>query len=939
MLREFFKSISSNRLLLIYPKKLLFIQGSLKGCGDSATDEAYQKNEKLNQTLDSLVNRTLANLTQAGASLGGGLFGPAIENALGVVNKAIEAFGKDGIITKIGGDIGKNLLAGIGSFIGGPGLVAITAVFGKLALSLGKFATQALKDIIGVNAATKQRAALEEIVVATIAKEPALLTKVKAGTLDVLTVERQILNTIKQQQAERRALAGYGGAMASSLYTRGIRVGSSGSAFMPGFGGRPGRASGFVPNFANPNAERAAAAAGGYTAGAIKTMSQPGAGTMMYNSAETVKQFPGMSQKAIMPPQGSPAGAAYKSAFGSAHGFNPYAAGGFVPNFASIRATRGLRSKEEIRRSPNYLRQYQIDASDIGVILGLADGKVPKETSYLLKTPGIKSSVGLRTKAPNLHRELVEENASIRLNGVRIESFINTKKEEDAERMFEGLLSNELKSGTGNIAKKIMTRFGIEGPPGSMGKLPPGLQGEVFEESMRMAMKAAVATPGADFDFEAGRPPSTALQKIFGQPVFRIDAKRRLKSAGKGEITKKYFNDSATGRHGVDLINIMRGGKGKAKALGFVPNFSPLSNALGREMAAGVPASAIRVGSSSSLRGPGNPRGLGVYNTIDEPMGLNQGISRSRSMGINPKSHGIPNFADLKIDLSDVIGTYDKKEGKFITEQKRMHKESMREARATRYAIAGSIAHMASGAVADSYGMESGMGKGAHVMGNVASMAGMGMMLGPKGAIVGGIAGLVMGLATIPKAVDPATEALKKQIDVQGMLKAASEESAEAMAKLTSATPAEFVQTKETLLAKYAANESLTGTKAFDKLMGAQNSKQAIAAMRELDNIVRTQTIVKGGIQGIKNARRFDPQNLTLSGPTDGISQKLIEQRRERNRGRGSMYKQYTPLGISGLDTGTSREEAKGRYLLYLILLVEAWEWKASKEASKVLFR
>ena len=139
----------------------------------------------------------------------------------------------------------------------------------------------------------------------------------------MLTVERQILNTIKQQQAERRALAGYGGAMASSLYTRGIRVGSSGSAFMPGFGGRPGRASGFVPNFANPNAERAAAAAGGYTAGAIKTMSQPGAGTMMYNSAETVKQFPGMSQKAIMPPKGSPAGAAYKSAFGAAHGFTP----------------------------------------------------------------------------------------------------------------------------------------------------------------------------------------------------------------------------------------------------------------------------------------------------------------------------------------------------------------------------------------------------------------------------------------------------------------------------------------------------------------------------------------------------------------------------------------------------------------------------------------
>ena len=149
--------------------------------------------------------------------MGGGLFGPAIENALGLVNKAIEAFGKDGIIGKIGGDLGKHLLAGMGSFIGGPGLVMVTAVFGKLALSLGKFATQALKDIVGVNTATKQRAALEEVVVATIAKEPALLQRVKAGTLDVLTVERQILNTIKQQQAERKALSAYGGGFATSL--------------------------------------------------------------------------------------------------------------------------------------------------------------------------------------------------------------------------------------------------------------------------------------------------------------------------------------------------------------------------------------------------------------------------------------------------------------------------------------------------------------------------------------------------------------------------------------------------------------------------------------------------------------------------------------------------------------------------------------------------
>ena len=142
--------------------------GALRAA-NSATDDAYQKNEKLNQTLDSLVNKTLANLTQAGAALGGGAFGPAIENVLGTVNSIIDAFGDGGKLEKFGEGFGKDILTGIGRFIGGPGLIMATAVFAKLAMSLGKFAKLALMDVVGINTATKQRAALEEAVVATIA--------------------------------------------------------------------------------------------------------------------------------------------------------------------------------------------------------------------------------------------------------------------------------------------------------------------------------------------------------------------------------------------------------------------------------------------------------------------------------------------------------------------------------------------------------------------------------------------------------------------------------------------------------------------------------------------------------------------------------------------------------------------------------------------------
>ena len=86
--------------------------------------------------------------------------------------------------------------------------------------------------------------------------------------------------------------------------------------------------------------------------------------------------------------------------------------------------------------------------------------------------------------------------------------------------------------------------------------------------------------------------------------------------------------------------------------LGLVPNFAnPLKEAIAREAGAGIPKSQIKVEQSGQLRGPGNPMGLAVTNTRDEPLGVSQGIRRARSMGIDPKTHGtslglIPNFAD-----------------------------------------------------------------------------------------------------------------------------------------------------------------------------------------------------------------------------------------------------------------------------------------------------
>lgn len=99
---------------------------------------------------------------------------------------------------------------------------------------------------------------------------------------------------------------------------------------------------------------------------------------------------------------------------------------------------------------------------------------------------------------------------------------------------------------------------------------------------------------------------------------------------------------------------------------GFVPNFAdPLQEAIGREAAAGVPKSMMKVEQDNSLISQQNPMGLAVTNRRDEPGGIKQGIQRAKKMGIDPQKHGasvglVPNFANLNLYRGQKRDTIDK---------------------------------------------------------------------------------------------------------------------------------------------------------------------------------------------------------------------------------------------------------------------------------------
>lgn len=155
--------------------------------------------------------------------------------------------------------------------------------------------------------------------------------------------------------------------------------------------------------------------------------------------------------------------------------------------------------------------------------------------------------------------------------------------------------------------------------------------GAMFESGMRLAFGNSVrGTTGGTFDVaEIPKNLVNYFKGKVGGP--KADFKNSISDGNRKSFAKKIIRDE----------------KLPVFAKNLMPNFSALGAAIAREKAAGIPSGAIRVGRSSQLVSSSNPNGLAVYNTIDEPRGLSQGINRYKSAGLNPKMAGTPNFATM----------------------------------------------------------------------------------------------------------------------------------------------------------------------------------------------------------------------------------------------------------------------------------------------------
>ena len=308
-----------------------------------ATDEAIQKNEQLRKTMSAMATETGLAIKELSVQIGELMLAPGMEKILNAVKSVAEGANNllgDG--ESAGSKFANGFLKGLGNIITGPGLVVLSAVFIKLFMTAAKFTKESLTSLIGVTSEAQKQKAIQTSLVALIGQNAALGKEMLRTDISRTEKEKILLGLLQAQTAEANKLNAISKQLASTLYTRG---------YGPGLTQGRRRAYGHIPNFADP--ERSQAARGGYAAGSIRSMNMPGEGPVIYNSAETVKNFSGFKQPAIMPPQSSKAGKNYQQAFGSIHGFDPYAAGGFIPNFNKKQAYSTAKKKpttEEIRK-------------------------------------------------------------------------------------------------------------------------------------------------------------------------------------------------------------------------------------------------------------------------------------------------------------------------------------------------------------------------------------------------------------------------------------------------------------------------------------------------------------------------------------------------------------------------------------------------------------
>ena len=640
-----------------------------------ATDEASRRNEALNETLSATVNKTLVNLQGAATDIGNLALAPALKKSLGGLNYVLENFGtKDA--EDVGGRIGKGLATGIGNFLSGPGLLLGAASLIKIFERLTVFTADAFKQITGLNSQSAEQKTLQSQILSLIGRNPQIIEQINKGNLNTVALNQQILSLIEQETVAMQKQLAVANSLTQTLMASGVRVPAGGP--MRGTAVKT-KSLGFIPNF-SANQEIMGALSGGYTPGKIKQTFIPNYGQVTYNSAETVKKFPGMSQQAIMPPSNSPAGQNYRQNFRASHGFDPYSSAGFVPNFAGkigqqynfrklLKADYELLSGEEarianLRKNEDLVRNGTI-VRESGEIFIKKDKK-NVITSQLRATEksaaqarGQKEGGKIRSKSVFVYPDL-EGGKSFQAGGTASDGTFYKFPVfpfPGGNKQIPDLLYDNVSRSLVDVAKDYIS--GITSRPNLV-------KSDLFESYVRSNLSRSAVEASTGQVFESAI--KASINRATTSEIENMDLDgteiKAIASRFKGAKGLSGFQDgdfkNSLSKGNLDSFAdklLYKDTRGKTRKFnGFIPNFSPINRAFKAEKSlGGSPALDFQPGVGLYVRDSKTQPNFASVKR-DHPEGIDNAISNSFAVQKGIAALGfVPNFAPTSMTSGGLL--------------------------------------------------------------------------------------------------------------------------------------------------------------------------------------------------------------------------------------------------------------------------------------------
>jgi TP901 family phage tail tape measure protein len=625
-----------------------------------ATDEAIRRNEALNTTLASLINKTLANLTAAGAKIGELSLAPALKKVFGGLNTVLEGF-SGGDSEDFGSKIGEGLLKGIGNFLSGPGIIIATKALFSIFERLTVFSADAIKTLLGLNVQATQQAQIQQQINALLSQNPAIIAQIVSGQTTLQDIQDNILNTIKAQTLAMEQQVTVSKALAASLGAAGVSIGTTGAMK----GRLQAKAGGYMPS-AFRQEEASARSLGAVNPKAQLSKGTIGGEKFIKNNKEIeIPNFGKNGDSAVIPTYGSVGDKRQKEYYDKLKFL------GFVPNFAGGQSVGIQAHKEGVKREDlgKYLNNFPLtkEQQNIAIVAFDQKSKTPTGTKTIeASNTAIISATGQRKSVmeANYNSDLNNPPNPLKTRFVGIHGIVPKNLTGDDFTKFDALIEKHLPQAMIGIANELSSKVSPSGGYPNKNKIAesirsdtsgyPQIAGRIFEVAIQTAINKQLQIEKSQGDkgnrtWDFG-PDDFGLQAEVTRAIFGDDQAAILMStpyidAKRSPVGSKDTNASLKSKFFNTPYFQQKIKSAKAMARGYIPNFAGIRTAIQAEKKmGGNPALDFQEGVGLYVRDKSTQPNFAAVKR-DHPEGIGQAMKNSQKAQESLARGFIPNFA------------------------------------------------------------------------------------------------------------------------------------------------------------------------------------------------------------------------------------------------------------------------------------------------------